>query len=51
MKVIQGLKVKSFFDTKKKTSPIGEEEGQIIPAAKESLMYTSMGSRSGLDRL
>lgn len=41
----------SFFSKKKKPAPTGEEEGRMGPAATESVVYFSMASRSGLDRL
>ena len=39
-----------FLPTKKKPAPAGEEEGQMIPAARDSPRYFSMASVSGLDR-
>lgn len=39
------------FSTKKNPAPTGEEEGRMSPTAKDSLMYVSMTSSSGLDRL
>lgn len=35
---MQGLRVLSFFSTKKKPASAGEDEGRTMPAAKESLM-------------
>lgn len=32
----------SFFSTKKNPAPAGEEEGLMIPATRELLMYSSM---------
>ena len=50
-KSIQGLKVLSFFATKKNPAPRGEEEGQMIPEFRESVMYVSMLSHFGAERL
>ncbi len=50
-KSIHGFKVPSFLLTKKKTAPTGEEEGRMIPAARESWMYFSIASCSGRERL
>lgn len=41
----------SFFSTKKNPAPTGDEEGRIMPAAKESEMYVSIASRSGCEML
>ena len=50
-KSIQGRRVESFFLTKKKTAPRGDDEGRMRPEAKESWMYVSIASFSGRDRL
>lgn len=31
----------SFFSTKKKPVPMGKDEGHMMPAARQTLMYTS----------
>lgn len=38
----------SYLSTKKEPAPTGEAEGLIIPAARESWMYLSIASCSGL---
>ena len=38
LKSIQWQRVLSFFSTKKKPAPTGEEEGRISPAARESVI-------------
>lgn len=48
---LHGLKVPSFFPTKKNPAPTGEDEGQMKPAAKESCIYFSMVCRSEWERL
>ena len=47
---MQGLRDLSFLPTKKKPAPAGDEEGRMIPAAKEDRMYSSMACRSGAER-
>lgn len=37
-KSMQGGRFVSFFSTKKKLNPSGEEEGWMMPAARESLI-------------
>lgn len=46
---VQGRDAPSFFSTKKKPAPTREEEGWMRPAARDSVMYFSMTSRSGFD--
>lgn len=41
----------SFLATKKKPAPRGDEDGWIMPAARDSLMYFPMASLSGRERL
>lgn len=48
---MQGWRVLSLLFTKKKTAPKGEDEGRIMPAARDSERYFSMATRSGLERL
>ncbi len=40
----------SFFSTKTKPAPSGEEDGRIIPAARDSEIYFSIASHSGLEK-
>ena len=47
---MQGRRDLSFLPTKKKPAPAGNEEGRMIPAAKEDRMYSSMACRSGAER-
>ncbi len=51
LKSIHGRRVPSFLPTKKNPAPRGDEEGRIIPAASELLMYSSIATRSGLEML
>lgn len=46
-KSIKGRKDLSFFSTKKNPALRGEDEGQMIPAARESVIYSSIASLSG----
>ncbi len=46
---MQGRSEPSFFPTKKKPCPAGEEEGRMSPAARESEIYFSMASLSGTE--
>lgn len=48
---MQGWKVLPILSTKKKPAATGEEEGRIRPAARELVMYVSIASLSGLERL
>ncbi len=50
LKSIHG-RVPSFLPMKKNPAPRGDEEGWIIPAASELLMYSSIATRSGLEML
>lgn len=50
-KSTQGQSVLSFLSMKKKPTPRGEEDGQMIPATRDSKMYFSIASCSGLERL
>ena len=47
---MQGRSVLSFFSTKKKPAPAGDEEGRMMPAARPSLIYVSIAPLSGTDR-
>lgn len=49
--MIQGWREPSFFYTKKKAAPRGNEDGQISPAASDSPTYLSMLSCSGPDQV
>ena len=48
---IQGHSERSFLLTKKNPAPTGDEDGRMIPAARDSPIYSSMDSRSGQERL
>ena len=47
---MQGRRDLSFFPTKKNPAPAGNDDGRLIPAAKESLIYLSIALVSGADR-
>lgn len=47
---MQGRRVLSLLSTKKNPAPAGEEDGRMMPAASELLMYSSMALVSGADR-
>ena len=47
---MQGLRLPSFFPTKKNPAPAGDDEGRMSPAAKLSPMYLSIARRSGAER-
>ena len=47
---MHGLRDPSFSPTKKNPAPAGDEERQIMLAARDSLKYLSIASVSGLDR-
>ena len=44
---MQGLSDPSFFPTKKKPAPEGDEEGGIRPAFREAEIYSLIASFSG----
>ena len=46
---MQGRRDLSFLPTNKKPAPADDEEGQMIPAAKEDRMYSSLACRSGAE--
>lgn len=50
-KSIHGRSDPSFLPTKKNPAATGEDDGRIIPAASDSLMYFSIATCSGLDML
>ena len=41
---MQGLRVLSFFPTKKNPAPAGDDDRQMIPAARDSARYFSIAS-------
>ena len=43
-KSIQGRRITYFFPTKKKPATRGDEDGRIMPAVSESLIFLSMAS-------
>lgn len=47
---MHGRKDLSIF-TKKNPAPRGEQDGQIIPTTRDSVIYCSMASPSGHDTL
>lgn len=47
---MQGHRVLSVFTTKEKPQP-KEDDGRLMPAARESWIYLSMASLSGQERL
>jgi hypothetical protein len=51
LKSMHGRRDLSFLETKKNPAPTGEEEGLMMPAERDSLMYFSMASLSGRDKL
>lgn len=48
---ILSLSYLSFFLLKKNPALTGDDEGPIMPGASELVMYVSMASRSGCERL
>lgn len=50
-KSMHGRSDPSFFPTKKKPAATGDDEGLMIPVAREPLLYLSIAERSGLDIL
>lgn len=51
MVVDMGHRDPTFFCTKKNPAPKWYEGGEMMQAAKESWVYVSIASPSGLDRL
>lgn len=49
-KSIHGRREPSFLSTKKKLAPIGEEDGWMMLAVRDSLMYFSMAARHDTQR-
>ena len=47
---MHGLREPSFLPTKKNPALAGDDDGWIIPAARDSKRYFSTASVSGLDR-
>lgn len=50
-KSMHGRSDPSFSPTKKKPAATGDDEGLMIPVARESWMYLSIAKSSGLDIL
>ena len=51
LKSMHGVRDASFLHTKKNPAPRGEEEGHMMPAASELVMYSSVVARSGREML
>lgn len=47
---MHGLRDLSFWLTKKKPTPVGDEDGQVIPAYREDWMYSLIALVSGGDK-
>lgn len=47
---MQGCRVLSFLLMKKRHAPAGDDDGLMIPAVREELMYLFIASLSGVER-